>query len=96
MSKIHQSIKFIVAVVAAIVGLYLLSFLFIFDLTRPGCAEADSFRGKLAAYGPKPREWFCSDYMGYGYYTGYEWPFYAYSPLCKMWLKWNDDLSLRL
>jgi hypothetical protein len=67
--------------------LYVTSFIMIFDITRTGySADEETYQGKAVAEGPTPRSIFCSYYGDSGGFSGAEWPFEVYAPLCLVWL----------
>ncbi len=69
--------------------LYFISFFLVFDVMKPAYSDdEDSYNFKAVAHGPRPRLLFCGSYMHNETYSGDEWPFYVYAPLCTMWRWW--------
>jgi hypothetical protein len=75
--------------VAVVVLIYLVSALIVFDFTSVAYAEEeDTYNGKEVAYGPRPRAFVVSPNPNLpGSYTGKEWPFTVYQPVCWLWRK---------
>ena len=73
-------------------ALYLLSACVVFDFTSSAqdlCQEYDN-EGRFVAHGPEPRVRLCRprryDIPGGASWSGKEWAFTAYRPVCSAWL----------
>ena len=45
----------------------------------------EEFNGRRVAFGPRPYYPLCKPYYGNGSYSGDEWPFFAFRPVCYVW-----------
>lgn len=70
------------------IGLYIASFLVVFDLGRaaPDWDEEYSPQGEVAL-GPRPRAVFARPSHWNVAYEASQWPFQLYRPLCAIWLR---------
>ena len=81
-------LKRICLIMAFCMVVYVLSILIVFDLSSPAYKFDVEYNrlGKEVALGPKPRWFICpASYAGI-HYTGEEWPFKAYKPVCSVWI----------
>jgi hypothetical protein len=73
---------------AVIMVLYGLSFLVIFDITKPARSwDEDNFSGQEVALGPRPRAIFEGPSHWGTAYDERQWPFRIYRPLCRVWVR---------
>lgn len=71
--------------VIAILCFPLLSFLIVFDVTKPAYKFDEEYNGsRQVAVGPQPRYAFCKPSYDI-HYDGTEWPFRIFRPLCSVW-----------
>jgi hypothetical protein len=84
-SKPQEILKWIA--VAAVC--YLVPAMILFDFSRAAYAmEEHTSKGKEVAWGPRPREFAVKPNTGLpDIYTGSEWPFLVYRPVCYVWRK---------
>jgi len=74
------------AAITVLVVLYFVSALIVFDFGAPSYAyDEEIYNGKDVAIGPKPRGWICGPTYHNVAYSGDEWPFKVYRPICSIW-----------
>jgi hypothetical protein len=77
--------------VLMIVGIYVLAASAVFDMTKPALPfDEEEHNGRPVAYGPRPRAFCCRPTYHDFYFTGEEWPFKFFRPMCEMWRTSND------
>ena len=76
-------------------ALYLLSACIVFDFRSTAsdlCMEFDD-EHRPVAHGPEPRVRLCKprkyDIPGGASWSGTEWAFTVYQPICSLWLRWK-------
>jgi hypothetical protein len=77
------------AFIGIILAFYSLSVPMVFDLSRPASIldEDNTPEGCPVAAGPRPRRPVCYPSYYDCAFTGREWPFQVYSPVCWAWRK---------
>ena len=71
---------------AVVSTVYFMSSLVVFDYRDTAWPQGEEeFNGRRVAFGPRPYYLFCRPYYGNGSYSGDEWPFFAFRPVCFVW-----------
>ena len=77
--------KVLISFVALLV-LYATSAYIVFDWEKPAYPfDEDNFNDREVAFGPRPRKWACEPTWNSVTFSGYEWPFIVYRPVCWIW-----------
>jgi hypothetical protein len=72
--------------------LYVTSAAIVFNFSRPALDRFQEWRGDMmVAYGPRPRPFLglIPTPIDETYWTGKEWPFILYAPICSIWRRHN-------
>ena len=84
-NKVKTPKKVLLSIVLALILTplaYGVSAIFVFDFQQP----AIFFGAEITVIGPRPYGWMVQPSYHEFYYTGKEWPFKVYRPICKFWL----------
>jgi hypothetical protein len=88
-TKMSKGKKVVIGLPIILLAFYAISAFILFDFTEAAYPhDEEYFRDKLVAYGPCPRVWVrLPDYQAG--YSGHEWPFFIYRPVCSIWRSYN-------